>query len=65
MPNKENKSPLESSGMDIPDYAIERMARCLLPMMQKYYESRYCQDFCANSLILMRTCKDHDNHLLS
>ena len=25
--------------MDIPDYAIERMARCLLPMMQKYYES--------------------------
>ena len=39
MPNKENKSPLESSGMDIPDYAIERMARYLLPMMQKYYES--------------------------
>ena len=39
MPNKENKSPLESSGMDIPDYAIERMARCLLPMMQKYYET--------------------------
>ena len=39
MPNNTNKSPLESSGMDIPDYAIERMARCLLPMMQKYYES--------------------------
>ena len=39
MPNQENKSPLESSGMDIPDYAIERLARCLLPMMQKYYES--------------------------
>ena len=39
MPNQENKSPLESSGMDIPDYAIERMARCLLPMIQKYYES--------------------------
>jgi len=39
MPNQENKSPLESSGMDIPDYAIERMARYLLPMMQKYYES--------------------------
>ncbi len=29
----------ESSGMDVPDYAIERMARCLLPMIQKYYES--------------------------
>ena len=39
MPNQENKSPLESSGMNIPDYAIERLARCLLPMMQKYYES--------------------------
>ena len=39
MPNQENKSPLETSGMDIPDYAIERLARCLLPMMQKYYES--------------------------
>ena len=39
MPNQENKSPLESSGMDIPDYAVERMARCLLPMIQKYYES--------------------------
>ena len=25
--------------MDIPDYAIERIARCMLPMMQKYYES--------------------------
>jgi len=25
--------------MDIPDYAIDRMARCLLPTMQKYYES--------------------------
>ena len=39
MPNQENKSLLESSGLDIPDYAIERLARCLLPMMQKYYES--------------------------
>ena len=39
MSNQGNKSPLESSGMDIPDYAIERMARCLLPIMQKYYES--------------------------
>ena len=39
MPNQVNKSPLESSGMDIPDYAIERLARSLLPMMQKYYES--------------------------
>ena len=25
--------------MDIPDYAIERIARCMLPMIEKYYES--------------------------
>lgn len=33
---KENKT---SSGMDIPDYAFESIARSLLPIMQKYYES--------------------------
>ena len=27
----------KNSGMDIPDYAIERMARCLLPMLQKNF----------------------------
>ena len=27
------------SGMEIPDYAIERIARCLLPMIREYYES--------------------------
>ncbi len=35
---KDKKSQLESSGMDIPDYAIERMARCLLPLMRSYFE---------------------------
>ena len=25
--------------MDIPEYAIERIARCMLPMIEKYYES--------------------------
>ena len=29
----------KNSGMEIPDYAIERIARCLLPMIQSYYES--------------------------
>ena len=28
-----------SSGMKIPNYAIERIARCMLPMIQQYYES--------------------------
>lgn len=29
----------KNSGMEIPDCAIERIARCLLPMIQAYYES--------------------------
>lgn len=29
----------KSSGMEIPDFAIERIARCLLPMIRVYYES--------------------------
>ena len=28
-----------TSKMDIPNYAIERIARCILPMIQQYYES--------------------------
>lgn len=30
---------LKSSGMEIPDYAIESLARCLLPKIQQFYES--------------------------
>ena len=33
------KTPKPNSGMDIPDFAIERIARCMLPMIQHYYES--------------------------
>lgn len=34
------KSPDQTnSGMDIPDAAIERIARAMLPMIQRYYES--------------------------
>lgn len=36
---KSNNRKLESSGMDIPDYAYERMAKCLLPIMRTYFES--------------------------
>ena len=39
MSKKKNVQVRESSGMEIPDYAIERIARCMLPMIQKYYES--------------------------
>jgi len=28
-----------NSGMDIPDYQLEALARCLLPKIQQYYES--------------------------
>ena len=33
------KAQKTNSGMDIPDYQFEALARCLLPKMQKYYES--------------------------
>ena len=33
------KQPKSSSGMDIPDYQFEAIARCLLPKIQKYYET--------------------------
>ncbi len=32
-------NPGNTKSMQIPDHAIERMARCLLPMIQRYYES--------------------------
>ena len=34
-----NKKQQSNSGMEIPDYAIERIARCLLPIMQEHFES--------------------------
>jgi hypothetical protein len=33
------KKQLPNSGMNIPDYQFESLARCLLPKIQKYYES--------------------------
>ena len=33
-----------TSGMDIPDYAYKRMAQCMLPMIQRYYESEEGQE---------------------
>lgn len=36
---KRNRRNLDSSGMEIPDYAFELLARCLLPKIQDYYES--------------------------
>lgn len=38
MPEKETDVK-NDSGMDIPDYAIEAIARSLLPIIQTYYES--------------------------
>lgn len=38
MPDKKILNP-SSSGMDIPDAAIDRIARVMQPMIQKYYES--------------------------
>ena len=39
MATKQKQPQLNSSGMDIPDYQFEALARCLLPKIQKYYES--------------------------
>ena len=36
---KRKSRNLDSSGMEIPDYAFELLARCLLPKIQDYYES--------------------------
>ncbi len=36
---KKQAAPKSESSMEIPDYAIERIARCMLPMMQQFYES--------------------------
>ena len=33
------KTLKSNSGMDIPDYQFEALARCLLPKIQQYYES--------------------------
>jgi len=38
MTERENKIKA-NSGMEIPDYAIEAIARSLLPIIQTYYES--------------------------
>lgn len=35
---KKSEAPKPNSGMEIPDYAIESLARSLLPVMQAYYE---------------------------
>lgn len=35
-----DKQSPTGSGMNIPDYAIESIARCLLPKIQKFYESK-------------------------
>ncbi len=34
-----NETKATESEMNIPDYAIERLARTMLPLIQKYYES--------------------------
>ncbi len=36
---KKRKAELISSGMDIPDYVIESIARSLLPVIRDYYET--------------------------
>lgn len=44
------KKPLESSGMEIPEYAIERLAKCLLPLLRKYFENTTANNATSNSI---------------
>lgn len=39
MTGKNQDKPINNSGVGIFDYAIEKIARCMIPMTQKYYES--------------------------
>ncbi len=54
----------KNSGMEIPDYAIERIARCLLPMIQAYYESDEGQAELAawNEKKDAEDAREHDRH---
>lgn len=49
-PNASIKQPLESSGMEIPEYAIERLAECLLPLLRKYFENTTANNATSNSI---------------
>ena len=54
----------KNSGMEIPDYAIERIARCLLPMIQQYYDSPEGQAELAawNEKKDAEDTREHDRH---
>ncbi len=39
MTDPKNTPEYKNRGMDVPDAAIERIARAMLPMIQRYYES--------------------------
>ena len=45
--------------MNIPDYAIERIARCLLPAMQAFFESEKGQREYAEWLERQKPQHDH------
>ena len=33
------ETPVNNGGMEIPEYAYQAMASCLLPIIQRYFES--------------------------
>ncbi len=50
-----------SSGMDIPDYQFEAIARCLLSEIQKYYESEEGQREFAEWQAKQESKRENDN----
>ncbi len=45
---KNQKQELKCSGMDIPDYVFEPLARSLLPVIRDYYETEEGQAYLAD-----------------
>ena len=56
------KIPKSNSGMDIPDYQFEALARCLLPKIQAYYKSeegkKDLEEYRTEKTIQMQTDKN-------
>ena len=55
------KNPMTSSGMEIPAFAYERLARFLLPRIQAYFESEEGQRELAEQEVHETTAPDPAN----
>lgn len=56
---------LQSSGMDIPDQAIERIARFLLPKMQAFFENEAMQNNDHSDTSIQKETVSKENQLVA